>query len=175
MLVPEAIAALADERTEQLKGWLKPADELDGWFISEMGMASARMTQAHHLMLADLERLAEAAETTWDSDRMDYPRKLSFRLAKDCERIAHALGQTKQGAIILLEAWEVLGGILRNNGGWTEPQRQYAFDLLGVAPALRDGHPRLPQGANAAALARLVQTEIDRLRERIDGSLTRKD
>jgi hypothetical protein len=165
---------LADELTEWLKAWLKPTDPLETWCLEQMAMSGARATHAHQMMVADLERIVEDAETTWDSDRYDYPKKLSFRLSKDCERIAHALIQTKEGSKVLYEAWDVLEGILQTNGTWTDVQISRAFDLLGVAPGFRDGYRRLPPGADATVMAKLVRSEMDRLRQRID-ELSAKD
>jgi hypothetical protein len=165
---------LADELTEWLKAWLKPTDPLETWCLEQFAMAGARATHAQQMMLADLERVVEDAETTWDIDRYDYPKKLSFRLSKDCERIAHALNQTKEGSKVLYEAWDVLEGILQTKGTWTEVQKARAFDLLGVAPEFRDGYRRLPPGADRTVMAELVRSEMDRLRKRLD-ELTAKD
>jgi hypothetical protein len=174
VLTPQGLGDLSDELTEWLKAWLKPTDKLETWCLEQMAMSGARATHAHQMMVADLERIVEDAETTWDSDRYDYPKKLSFRLSKDCERIAHALNQTKEGSRVLYEAWDVLEGILQTNGTWTNVQRARAFDLLGVAPEFRDGYRRLPPDADATVTAELVRSEMDRLRNRID-ELSAKD
>jgi hypothetical protein len=174
VLIPKGLGDLADELTEWLKAWLKPTDQLETWCLEQIAMAGARATHAQQMMLADLERIVEDAETTWDIDRYDYPKKLSFRLSKDCERVAHALNQTKEGAKVLYEAWDVLEGILETNGTWTDVQIARAFDLLGVAPELRDGYRRLPPGADPTVMAELVRSEMDRLRKRMD-ELSAKD
>src|SRR6267378_6097135 len=40
------------------------------------------------------------------------------------------MGRSRQGADWLIERWEGLGEALGTNGGWDEPQRRLAFDLL---------------------------------------------
>jgi hypothetical protein len=133
------------------------------------------MTRAHELLIADDDRVVQSAQRTWNSDRFEYVKDLSFRLSRDPERVAWALSRSKQGARILRSEWAVLGSILKRTGTWTQPERQRALDLLGVPRALRRAHHRLPTDADATFMARLVKTEMNRLSNRIDGRLGYKD
>jgi hypothetical protein len=175
VLRPAELEALADERTAWLAQWLKPADDLEKLWVSEMGMASAQMTRSHKILLVDLQRLIDSAGPTWETHRREYVEQLSLRLSKDPQRIAQALRKSKQGAEILLKTWAELEGILQTAGTWTEGQRHQAFDLLGIPRVLREGNRRLPPDADAAVMAELVRTEMARLRKRIAGPLADRD
>jgi hypothetical protein len=175
VLLPPELAALADERTAEFKLRLNPSGQIELWLVSEMGFHSAQMTRANQMVLADLERIVESAHTTWDSDRREYVENLINNLSKDCERIRSALQKSKQGAELLVERFEDLLGILKTTGTWTEVQRHMALDLMGVPAALRQGYYRLPPDADAQVMAALAQSEIDRLRSKIDTVLTPKD
>src|SRR5262249_59418306 len=82
---------------------------------------------------------ARRAQLRWDADRRLAAEQLAAKLAKDPAQTSRLLRRTKQGCELLIERWEDLGRILREVGGWTDPQRGLALDLLGVPAELRDG------------------------------------
>jgi hypothetical protein len=100
----------------------------------------------------------------WDGDRGARAARLGGRLAEDPTRIARELALTKQGTEFLLYNWECLEAIVQSEGRWTEPQRDLAYDLLGVPHVVRMGTVKVPAGDDTAALRTLVVREIERLR-----------
>ncbi|MEA2502149.1 MAG: hypothetical protein QOD01_2260, partial [Actinomycetota bacterium] len=145
------------------------------WLVGQMALASARLDRCAELAIADLRRTVDRALLCWEEDRRKAVEDLGARLPRDPARVAQALGGSRQGADWLIERWEGLGEALGTNGGWDEAQRRLGFDLLGVAPELRNGSTRVPPEADAAALAALVEREAARLRGRRERSLDALD
>ena len=134
---------------------------------------AATMTIIIDIRACVIDRAADLS--LWDDDREDSIARLAARLAKDPRRVSLALYRTKQGTALLLEHWEGLGDALRTNGGWDEAQRALAFDLLGVPAVLRSGSTLVPDAADAAGLAALVEPRPSPLAERYEGVLSSLD
>jgi hypothetical protein len=58
----------------------------------------------------------------------------------------------------------MLGDVAVNRGDWTDEQRAFAFDLLGVPHLVRDGSTLIPAPGDTAALVQLVEEQTARLR-----------
>src|SRR4051812_9614169 len=175
VLLPDDLAAAVAERTAELAGEFLPGSPYEEWLVGQMALASARLDRCAELAIADLRKTVDRALLCWEEDRRKAVEDLGARLAKDPARVAQALGRSRQGADWLLERWEGLGEALGTNGGWDDAQRRLAFDLLGVAPELRNGSTRVPPEADAAALAELVERQVARLRGRRERSLDALD
>src|SRR5262249_7856586 len=100
---------------------------------------------------------------------------LGARLSRDPQRVARALEATKQGAEWSLLHWGGLADVVETNGVWDEAQRRLALDLLGVPHVLRNGNLVLPAEDDTAGLAELAESEMARLRERIENRLVPLD
>jgi hypothetical protein len=175
ILLPLEIAILASKRTAKFKLEFKPTTSYQRWLVSQIGLFTAQLERAEQILLADTQRVIDYAGTRWHSDRDRYYRDIFNRLAKEPQRIARLLNSSIHGAAVLRESWDQLGGILRNTVTWTNAQRQHAFDLLGIPPALSEGIRRLSADADARAMGELVRSEMDRLQKAIDGDLAEKD
>jgi hypothetical protein len=175
ILLPLQIAILADQRTARFKLEFKPTTSYQRWLVSQIGLFTVQLERAELILLVDTQRVIDSAGTRWHSDRDRYYRDIFNRLAKEPQRIARQLNSSIHGAAVLRESWDQLGGILQNTGKWTNAQRQHAFDLLGIPPALREGNRRLQTDADARAMGELVRSEMDRLQRAIDGELSEKD
>jgi hypothetical protein len=125
-----------------------------------MAKATAKIDRCAELTILDLQRIIDRAQLCWEADRRKVADDLGARLAKDPARVSQALSRSRQGADWKIERWEGLGEALSSNGGWDESQRRLAFDLLGVAPDLRNGSKRVPPEHDATGLAGLVAREI---------------
>jgi hypothetical protein len=164
VLLPDDLAALADQRKAELAREFEPQTAYEGLLVGEIALASARLERCAALAIGDLRRGIERAETCWDDDRRQRVEDRAARLTRDPARVAKALARSRQGADWLIERWEGLGEVLKNLGTWDDAQRRLAFDLLGVPVELRPGSTRVPDESDAAGLAALVADELARLR-----------
>src|SRR4051794_15852747 len=165
VLLPDDLVMVVAARTVELTALFAPASAYEGWLVGEMARATARLDRCAELTMVDLGRTIDRAGLCWEADRRKAADDLGSRLSKDPERVSRALSRSRQGADWSIERWEGLGAALRTNGGWDDAQRQLAYDLLGVAPALRNGSDRVPPPGGAEGLARLVGGGIGRPRE----------
>ena len=175
VIFPDDLAAAIADRTADLVAEFVPATPFEAFLIGEMAKATAKLDRCSEMAIVDLQRVSDRAVLCWDGDRRAYVEDLGARLPRDPARVARALGRTKQGVDWLLERWEGLGEVLQAQGGWDEPQRRLAFDLLGVPAELRDGSLKVPPAADAPGLAGLVDAQVARLREEQEACLIELD
>src|SRR4051812_28163733 len=171
VLLPDDLAAAVAGRTAELADEFLPGSPYEEWLVGQMALASARLDRCAELAIADLRRSVDRASLCWDDDRRKAVEDLAARLPKDPSRVAQALGRSRQGTDWLIGRWEGLGEALDANGAWDEAQRRLAFDLLGVAPELRNGSAKVPPEGDARGLAALVARQLARLRERREEAL----
>jgi hypothetical protein len=166
---------LIDAKEDALHAQFQPKNELEGILLEEIACASIQVRVCEGFVELDKVRVREEADLTWDDTRRMDINAMAERLRRTPHRVAHALEQTLQGAQYLLEHWVGLGDSVEANGKLTEAQRQFAFDLLGVSLLSRDGTKRVPAADDAAGLLALVQRQVKRLENRIEGELKSRD
>jgi hypothetical protein len=171
VVFPPELAAEVARCTAMLTDVYKPSNVYEIKLIGDMGRAGAQLELIAKQKIGDYSRSVDRAIDHWDDDRETYVADLAARLPEDPSRVAKALRKTKQGLELLLGKWETLEAILEHRGEWTEEQRQFAYDLLGVDHALREGNPIVPAGTDQEELAALVAAEIAALKTLRDASL----
>jgi hypothetical protein len=158
------MAKAIDELTRELAEEHGPRSGFEWFLVREIGRTTVQYEHASDLLVQDAVRVAQRAEgLAWDSDRRGSADRLGGRIRNDPRRIADELATTAHGAAWLLFNWEGLGDSLRSNGRFTEPQRELAYDLLGIPEVLRPGSVKVPAADDAVALGGLVEREIERL------------
>jgi hypothetical protein len=173
VVFPPDMAQAITELTEELADDYSPRSRFEWFLVREIGRTTVQYEAASELSVKDAVRVAQRAEgIDWDDDRRASADRLGGRVRKDPRRIAQELASTPHGTEWLLYNWEGLGDSLRSNGRWTEPQRELAYDLLGVAEVLRPGSVKVPAADDAPALESLVEREIERLRDRLPRLIT---
>jgi hypothetical protein len=164
----EAARAAARER-------FQPRSEFEELLVRDLGRLLAQLEHCGELIVIDLQRQIDRAAFDWQSERRQYINDLGARLKRDPKRVKEALERTRQGAEYLISHWEDLREAVLTKGGCTERQRRLAFDLLGVPLELRDGSRKVPEATDAAGLLALIERELTRLRERLEGWLNELD
>ncbi len=153
----------------------EPATIYEAWLVRRLALYSVRLDRSAEQGVADMRRGILRAVRAWDLDRRHEADQLGNRLGKDPERVARGLRRTKHGADWLIERWEGLQRSIDTKGCWNEDQRSLAFDLLGVARILRDGHDQVPEATDREKLDRLVKGQIAFLRHEQAVSLNALD
>jgi hypothetical protein len=170
---------LIGERKAAFRTDLRPTDTYGESLVAQLAIDSIRLQRCHDLFVVLCNEHAERARLCWDDDRRLEAEQLAAKLARNPAATSRLLRRTKQGCELMIERWEGLGRILRETGGWTEPQRALALDLLGVPAELRDGTTAVdPPHAEADARAfrlGVVAAELRRLGDRKAGALDRLD
>jgi hypothetical protein len=142
---------------------------------------------AHNAIIADQcrveaafhrERLMKRAQLFWNDDRRLEAEEIANRLPKRPSQTMKRLQKTRQGCEWLLERWDCLAQLSREQGEWTLEQETLARDMLGIplelrnVPCLLDG--ATPEETRAARL-RVAEKEIARLLRRIEERLDSLD
>jgi hypothetical protein len=172
---PEDMQRVINAREDALRDELKPENELEVICVEEIACASIQVRVCEGQVEQDKVRFRTESGLTWDDDRRTEVYALAERLPKAPQRVAHLLEQSLQGAEFCIERWVGLRDSVEANGRLTEPQRQRAFDLLGVDLLARDGTKRVPAADDAAGLLALVERQEKRLKDRINGELRSRD
>src|SRR5262249_25614151 len=95
-------------------------------------------------------------------------------LSSKPQSISAKLEMSPQGCRALWAEWDALDGYLEQNGCWTNEQRSWALDLLGLSKIRRDSgrtelDPRPGDGTTALSRAQaVVRRELTRLTQRAD-------
>jgi hypothetical protein len=126
-------------------------------------------------MIEDNIQVNEKTDADWHDERTWDASRLGARLASDPCQVAGHLEDSLQGANWKLDRWRLLAAEAAENQGLDEPQRQLAFDLLGVPRELRRGTSRVPAGHDVAGLKALCAREIKRLETRVVLELEGRD
>jgi hypothetical protein len=163
------------ERTRMLEDQFMPVGGYEHSLIHDMAVARVKLDIAADLLVANADRVVSRARDFWDFDRRERALKLLRRLPKNPAYLAHKLGGTKQGALLMIERWEGLVQAALAAGDWDEAQRQVALDLLGTALEMRSSTAALLPAGDGAALAAVAGGQIARLRGAIDQVLDRQD
>ncbi len=166
---------LPPRRFAELVAEFEPATIYEAWLVRRLALYSVRLDRSAEQGVADMRRGILRAVRAWDLDRRHEVDQLGNRLARDPERVARGLRRTKHGADWLIERWEGLQRSIDTNQCWNEDQRSLAFDLLGVARILRDGHDQVPEATDRDGLDRLVKRQIALLRHEQEVSLNALD
>ena len=164
IVFPEDFAELIEKRARTLVAEFAPKTDYEHGLVRDMALASARIEHVSSLAIADLIRVADRAETSWEFDRRKSVEDFSAKLSKDPQRVSWGLRATVQGADWLIESWEDLGDIVRKAGRWDEDERNLACDLMGIRRELRTSTLRVPAGDDAPALIALVENQLASLR-----------
>jgi hypothetical protein len=162
LLFPDEMLEEIDSLTVDLSKQMKPATRLEAWLVRQMARATVQMETCSQQLDINARRAADRADTAWVDICRERTETLSAKLPDHPFEVSRALERTKQGALFLITQWKFLGEALETNGGLDEPQRQRAFDLLGVPVVYRNGSKQVPAGTDTAALARLVARETVR-------------
>jgi hypothetical protein len=141
---------------------MEPKSTLERALITEMARGQVQEDVAHTLRY-DSERVREAVEDTWDEDQRRHTNNLAARLARDPQRVADRLLESKHGAEWVLKQWRGLAASAAENHGFTDAQRQLALDLKGVSPHLRDNPAEVPAAGDKEGLLALCAREIQQL------------
>src|SRR5262249_43976401 len=156
VILPDELAEIVEVRLAEFSKEFQPATEFERVLVQTMAFSSACLLQAFKLSQIDMQRVADRAVRCWYDDRRKDADDLGAHIARDPARIAGALNRSLQGADWLIERWEGLRDVLESNGCWNDDQRALAFDLLGVAPGLRDGSLRVPLAKGREGLESLI-------------------
>lgn len=179
--LPDDLAGQVETRLAAWRADWRPSGEAEETLLRELVTTSVQLDAAHRREWAQASSDRLRAEVAWDDDRQVEVEDLAARLAAQPARVAARLRSTLRGCLWLAARWDALA---RAAGSETEPEtaspcpdadRSLAFDLLGVAPELRPGHPltdRLDAPAERAAFAR---EQSAALLARTDAGLTELD
>jgi len=167
VLFPADLEAEIEQCTAGLTEHHQPTSAYEVGLIKNLGRLAAQIERLQVMKVIDLQRTMDRAVVCWDEDREIYIDKLAERLMIDPMGVSRALGRSKQGIAWLLENWGGLISALESQGSWTDGQCRLAMDLLGIPVDLRAGNPTITPESDAAALDRVVETELDRLDERL--------
>ena len=171
IVFPDDLADLIEVRVREFTDEFKPRTPFEVMLVRDMAVSSARFERCASLSVADLVRSADRAHLCWEQDRWMSVEDYAVKLPKDPRRISRGLRKTRQGADWLIDHWESLAAIARENGGWDDDQRRLAFDLLGVPHHLRPGTYKVPRGDDAANLISLAESQIAELRDDLEAVL----
>ena len=167
VLPDEEAAAVAERATR----WdLAPGNPggFAAWLAEQAAAETLRIERCRRQERAARALHARRAVLGWDEDRRAASARLAATLPMRPESVAHQLGRTRHGCLLLIERWEALAALLETRGIWSGPVRSLALDLLGVPRALRDGATPLdpPPGVDPAGHLRAVASaEVRRLKE----------
>jgi hypothetical protein len=167
--------AAIDERVKRLAERLRPDGEIECMIVHEIVRAGVQMDVCHDQLIEDHIRVHEKTDSDWHADRTREANRLGARIAADPLQVAGQLEESLHGVNWLLYNWRSLLDEATENGGLDEPQRQLAFDLLGVPVTLRRGTSKVPAGQDAEGLKALCEREIRRLEARIVLELEGRD
>ncbi len=157
---------------------LRPASAEGHEAIDVMVAMTLRIDDCRAALVALAAEQAEEAATDWDHARKVEAEATAEGLRRRPGTTAAKLGETRQGAELMLGRWEALRRSL-DAGTWDEADRSSALDLLGVDRALRKpGQTVLdgPEEADSRACVRpVIESEMARLRSRLATTLPRAD
>ncbi len=176
--VAPARAEEAARRRALLVAEIRPAtaEGLDA--IDRMVVMAIRMEDCRIALEALHVEQAEEAVADWEHARKVEAEATAEGFTRRPGSVAARLGETKQGAELMLGRWESLRRSL-DLGTWDESDRSAALDLLGVAPGLRKPSQTpldAPEGADATAHVRAaIEAEVARLRSRLATVLSAAD
>ena len=163
------------ERNWILDSQFRPQTRYEHMLIADMALAKARMDRAAELQVESEDRYIDRTIDYWDHDQETRALKLKARLSRSPERVAHDLSGFKQGADLMITAWQGLASSLEITGDWNEEQRQLSLDLRGVPQVLRVGNWLFPPTVDKATLAATAAREIARLQAKKDDWLDEHD
>jgi hypothetical protein len=179
VLFSEDMACRILDRNAILAEQFKPRTRYQLMLVADMALAKARADHAAELLVENENRCIDCTVEFWDHDQKERALRLRKRLAKNPGLIAHQLSGFKQGAELLISAWEELAAVISAGGEWDADQRRLALDLKGVMPELRPGNPLLvetgPSQVSREQMAATAAREIARLRNAIESWLDAKD
>jgi hypothetical protein len=160
----------------ELREELKPTSRILRMLVKEIARADVRKDACHDELVLDAERVLESADnSTWDEARSEHTNNMAARLGRDPCRVAANLKRTKHGVQWCLERWRGLAASARAKGALSEPQRQFAMDLKGIDPLLRDHTEDVPAGNDLPAILALIDRETARLQARLDIEMEARD
>jgi hypothetical protein len=152
------------ERNWLLQAQFPPNSRYEKMLIADMALAKARTDRAAELQIENEDRYIDRTLDYWEFDQEARARRLKKRLSRDPEGVAHTLSGFKQGADLMIRAWQGLVSALELTGEWDQEQRTLALDLMGIDRVLRVGDWLFPPSVGKAKLAETAAREIARLR-----------
>jgi hypothetical protein len=175
VVFPAEMRARIDERAARLNEKLAPDSELESMIVHEIARAGVQMDVSQEQLIEDEIRVSEKTDSDWHEERTREAGRLGARLAADPSQVKDQLEASLHGVNWLLDRWRSLSDEAIEMGGLDDPQRQLAFDLLGVPVTLRRGTSKVPAGDNVAGLKALCAREIKRLETRLVLELEGRD
>jgi hypothetical protein len=136
VLTPDDAQAVA-QRMVEWRDEYRPVGPQQEWLFEQVVVCSVQIDHCQHLQSALRSALARRAAVCWDEDRQLAAEETAVGLGKRPSLVTQRLRQTPQGCDWMLRRWAWLGGVLEENGTWSEPQAALAWDLLGIDPVLR--------------------------------------
>jgi hypothetical protein len=174
LFTPEMFEAIV-KACDKFTAVLKPVGALEEYLVREMARSSTQDEKCAEQLDVDGFRAVERVGTSWDMDNAARVDKLGARLPKSPQVVAGELGRTKHGVLYLINQWSALDEAIATNGGLDEPQRQVAYDLLGIDHVYRNGSRQVPAGTDAPGLKALAARELSRHRDNLDRTLNATD
>jgi hypothetical protein len=159
---------------QRLDAWRSDFGPLAGqqeWLYERMVVASVRIDRCSREQSKVQSYQAERARTCWNADRQLEADEIAASLSRRPSLVIRRLGRTRQGCEWMIDQWGELGLVHQVNLEWNEAQTSTALDLLGIAPALRDGVGFPPN----QPLDQVVSLAITGLQKRIDAGLADLD
>src|SRR5260370_3597512 len=132
IVLPDAETAKAAKRVIDWRPCFKPPDVFHEWLLEQAVLQSVRLETCNGLDIAMRGIAVERAHALWDEDRSLDAERLAVRLSKQPALVVAELQRSKHGCDWLIARWDALHQALVTNGAWTDAQREFAFDLLGV-------------------------------------------
>src|SRR6185437_780979 len=171
---PDLLAEIGVCTTELILQF-QPGTAYEHWLVGEMGKATAKINRVKSLEQTDIVRVCDRATHFWDADQNAPVEALGLLLPRDTSRVAGELGRTRHGVEWCLKRWRWLGQSLESKGRWTEPQRESAFDLLGIPELYREGCTDVPEPDDLDGLKALVKAQVAHLEWKLEAGLREFD
>ena len=183
VLVQEDRAQIQARAVELYKAF-KPYTDYQSWQLDRAAVLTLRIERAEAIERRVRDKIALAAELSWDDDRKLEAEVRGGMISKKPAETVELLRKTPQGCDWLMKRWAMLARAADLQAGeWTAEQTGLAFDLLATPAMFRIGKPgaeidlqgRLVESADeSAAVARRMVDELTGRRE-VVGALDEVD
>ncbi len=104
VVLPENMERAYAARKIDFAAQFAPASTYESVLVDTLARTSVQLERCAEEGLADLKRIINQAETSWDDDRRAKVNELAERLAKHPERISYILKSSKHGVDWLIDA-----------------------------------------------------------------------
>ncbi len=153
---------------------LNPENQLEFTLTNGMALNLIQFDESVRLQIFRKLEVAQRTLFCWEDDRKLAAAEVADDLTKRPMAVSMQLSNSKHGCVVLLDLWAQFGTVLEAVGDWTDRQKSYAYDMLGVPEVLRGpgGRLHVPEGVDPKTyLKSVLDAEVARLTARRDGDL----